>query len=106
MNPSPLSTTSRRAFLKRTGRAAAAMSALAGVALPHVHAQGSEQIKIALIGCGGRGGGAAKNALSVQKGAAKLVAMADVFENKLNTALNSLKRDREVGGDVEVEENK
>jgi predicted dehydrogenase len=106
MYPSPLSTTSRRDFLKTTGRAAAAMSALAGVALPHVHAQGSDQIKIALIGCGGRGGGAAKNALSVQKGAAKLVAMADVFENKLNTALNSLKRDREVGGDVEVEENK
>jgi hypothetical protein len=97
---------SRREFLKTTGQAAAAISALAGVSLPYVHAQGSDQIKIALIGCGGRGGGAAKNALSVQKGGAKLVAMADVFENKLNTALGSLKRDREVGGDVEVDENK
>src|SRR5215218_8111967 len=106
MNPSPLSTTSRRAFLKRTGRAAAAMSALAGTALPHVHAQGSDQIKIALVGCGGRGGGAAKNALSVRSGGAKLVAMADVFENKLNTALASLNRDQEVGSDVDVKENK
>jgi predicted dehydrogenase len=98
--------TSRREFLKTTAQAAGAISALAGVALPAVHAQGSDQIKIALIGCGGRGGGAAKNALSVQKGCAKLVAMADVFEYKLNTALASLKRDTEVGGDVEVGDNK
>jgi Predicted dehydrogenases and related proteins len=98
--------TSRREFLKTAAQAATAISALAGVALPAVHAQGSDQIKIALIGCGGRGGGAAKNALSVQKGGAKLVAMADVFENKLNTAFASLKRDPEVGGDVEVDDNK
>ena len=98
--------TSRREFLKTAAQAASAISALAGVALPAVHAQGSDQIKIALIGCGGRGGGAAKNALSVQKGGAKLVAMADVFEDKLNTAFASLKRDPEVGGDVEVDDNK
>jgi predicted dehydrogenase len=98
--------TSRREFLKATAQAAGAISALAGVALPAVHAQGSDQIKIALIGCGGRGGGAAKNALSVQKGGAKLVALADVFENKLNTAFASLKRDPEVGDDVEVDDNK
>src|SRR6185295_16563154 len=98
--------TSRREFLKTAAQAATAISALAGVALPAVHAQGNDQIKIALIGCGGRGGGAAKNALSVQKGCAKLVAMADVFEYKLNTALASLKRDTEVGDDVEVGDNK
>src|SRR5213080_4339732 len=97
--------TSRREFLKTAAQAASAISALAGVALPAVHAQGSDQIKLALIGCGGRGGGAAKNALSVRKGGAKLVAMADVFENKLNTAFTSLKRDAEVGGDVEVDDN-
>jgi predicted dehydrogenase len=104
VNPVKTEPTSRRAFLKTTSQAAA-VSVLAGVALPYVHAQGSDQIKIALIGCGGRGGGAAKNALSVNKGGAKLVAMADVFENKLNTAHGSLKRDRDVGGDVEVDEN-
>src|SRR3954470_7361021 len=106
MNHPASQATSRREFLKTAGKATAAVSVLAGVALPHVHAQGSDQIKIALIGCGGRGGGAAKNALSAQKGGAKLVAMADVFENKLNTAFFSLKRDAEVGGDVEVGENK
>ena len=56
----PLST--RREFLKTTGRIAAA-SALAGVALPSVHAAGSDLIQVALIGCGGRGTGAADNAL-------------------------------------------
>src|SRR5438045_3393827 len=97
MNHPAFEPTSRREFLRTTGKAATAISALAGIELPAVHAQGSDQIKIALIGCGGRGGGAAKNALSVRKGGAKLVAVADVFENKLNTALNALKRDREVG---------
>src|SRR6185295_11487431 len=104
MNHPVSQATSRREFLKTTGKATAAISALAGMALPPVHAQGSDQIKLALIGCGGRGGGAAKNALSVRKGGAKLVAMADVFENKLNTAFTSLKRDQEVGGDVDVDE--
>src|SRR4026207_297253 len=105
MKHRPSQVTSRREFLKATGKATAAGSVLTSVGLPHVHAQGSDQIKIALIGCGGRGGGAAKNALSVQKGGAKLVAMADVFENKLNNALRSLKRDQEVGEDVEVSDN-
>ena len=45
---------SRRDFLKRTGRIAAA-SALAGVAVPHVHAAESNLLRVALIGCGGRG---------------------------------------------------
>jgi hypothetical protein len=54
--------TSRREFLKNTGRAAAA-SALAGMILPQVHAAGSDTIRIALVGCGGRGTGGAANAL-------------------------------------------
>jgi predicted dehydrogenase len=105
MNNLSLEASSRREFLKTTGKTAAAISVLSGLSLPQVHAQGSDQIRIALIGCGGRGGGAAKNALSVRTGAAKLVAMADVFENKLNTAFASLKRDREVSDDVDVNEN-
>src|SRR5688572_28864766 len=105
MKNHPIQVTSRREFLKTTGKATAAVSVLAGVGLPHVHAQGSDQIRIALIGCGGRGGGAARDALSVQKGGAKLVAMADVFENKLNNALRSLKRDPDVGEDVVVDDN-
>ncbi len=83
--------TSRRDFLKTTGQVAAA-TALAGVALPQVHAAASDAIQVALVGCGGRGTGAAANALSTSpKGPIKLVAMADVFENKLNGSVEALK---------------
>jgi predicted dehydrogenase len=83
------SPTSRREFLKNTGRFAAA-SALAGVALPQVHAAGTDTIQVALVGCGGRGTGAAANALETQSGPIKLVAMADVFERKLSGSYDSL----------------
>ena len=74
---------SRRKFIKTTGKLAA-VSALANVAIPYVHAAGSDLIQIVLIGCGGRGGGAAANALSVKRGPIKLVAMADVFPARLD----------------------
>src|SRR5207248_3999073 len=86
----PANVTSRREFLKNTGRFAAA-SALAGVAIPNVHAAGSDLVQVALIGCGGRGTGAADNALNVKRGPVKLVAMADVFENRLNSSYDNLK---------------
>ena len=71
----------RREFLKTTGRLTA-VSALAGVALPAVHAVDSQTVQLALIGCGGRGSGAAANALSTEQGPVRLVAMADVFEKR------------------------
>jgi len=83
-------TLSRREFLKNTGRMAAA-SALARVAIPHVHAAENNTIQLALVGCGGRGTGAAVDALSVRNGPIKLVAMADVFEDRLTSSYNSLK---------------
>src|ERR1051326_4235800 len=91
MNESSNSLSTRREFIKTTGRIAAA-SALAGVALPSVHAAGSDLIQVALIGCGGRGTGAADNALKTKSGPIKLVAMADVFEEKLNSSYNGLKK--------------
>jgi predicted dehydrogenase len=90
---------SRRQFLTRTGRGAAA-SALAGVTLPAVHAAGSNTIQLALVGCGGRGTGAAINALSVKNGPVKLVAMADVVPAKLNSSYDKLKT--QFGGQVDV----
>ena len=50
---------------------------MASVAVPHVHAGENNTINVALIGCGGRGTGAAADALSVKQGPLKLVAMAD-----------------------------
>jgi predicted dehydrogenase len=76
--------------LTNTGCAAGA-SALSGIALPPVHAAGTETIQIALVGCGGRGTGAAMNALSVKNGPTKLVAMADVVPKKLNDNYDKLK---------------
>ena len=87
--------TSRREFLKNTGRIAAA-SALAAGAVPRIYAAENNTIKVALVGCGGRGTGAASNALSVKNGPIKLVAMADVFERRLaNSHRNLAKRPAE-----------
>jgi predicted dehydrogenase len=91
MSASTQDPTSRREFLINTGRLAAA-SALAGVAIPAVHAAGSDVIQVALVGCGGRGTGAASEALSSKNGPTRLVAMADVFQGKLSSSYDALKR--------------
>ncbi|MBI5385629.1 MAG: Gfo/Idh/MocA family oxidoreductase [Verrucomicrobia bacterium] len=90
MNDTTSSLTSRREFLKHTGRLAA-VSALAGTAIPHVHAAGGDTLQVALIGCGGRGTGATANALANRSGPIKLVAMADVFEERLSRSYEALK---------------
>ena len=84
---------SRRTFLKSTGvglTATAAPGTLSQMTIPAVHAAEDSTMQIALVGCGGRGTGAAQNALSVQNGPIKLVAMADVFENRLKTSYKRL----------------
>jgi len=85
MNNAQTNFTSRRTFIKNTSRLAAA-SALAGVALPHVHAAESNTLQVALVGCGGRGTGAAANALSTKGGPITLAAMADIFEDRLDSS--------------------
>src|SRR5687768_8424328 len=81
----------RREFLKDSGAIVAA-TALAGIVLPKVHAAENNTIQVALVGCGGRGTGAASDALSVKNGPVKLVAMADVFEDRLKISHESLKQ--------------
>lgn len=102
MNASSFPESSRREFIKRTGQFAA-VSALAGLALPHVHAAGSDLLQVALIGCGGRGTGAAENALSTKTGPIKLVAMADVFPEKLNRSYENLQTRKPTQVDVPAE---
>jgi predicted dehydrogenase len=80
----------RREMISTSGRVVAA-TALAGAAIPHVHAAESSTIQVALIGCGGRGTGAASNALSTAAGNTRLVAMVDVFEDKLKASYEALK---------------
>src|SRR5215475_12372858 len=90
MNEKNEPTQNRREFLKTSGKIAA-VSALAGLTTPHVHAAGNETINFVLLGCGGRGSGAADNALAINKGL-KLVGMVDVFQNKLDESYAALSR--------------
>src|SRR5215472_2102982 len=97
--------TSRREFLKNTG-CFAAVSSVAGAAIsqaatpkkkedssrPPGPAAHSDMIQVALVGCGGRGTGAANNALQTDRGPVKLVAMADVFEGRLNGSFDNITR--------------
>jgi len=87
-NESQKQATSRREFLQQTSGALAG-AALAGTLHVRAYAGENNTIKVALVGCGGRGTGAAVNALST-KGPTKLVAVADVFNDRMQTSLKSL----------------
>jgi predicted dehydrogenase len=89
----------RRDLIKATGQVAVA-SALASVAVPAVHAAGNDTIQIALVGAGGRGTGAAADAMRTKAGPTKLVAMADVFDDRIKGSYQSLKRDFDKQVDV------
>ncbi len=82
---------SRRDFLKSTGKFTVASALTAGF-IPNVYAAEDNTIKVALVGCGGRGSGAASNAMLVKNGPIKLVAMADVFEDRLKSSYKNLKK--------------
>lgn len=102
MKNSKIESRSRREFLKTTGQLVA-VSALAGVSIPFVHAAVNDTIQIALIGCGGRGTGAANDAMSSKFGPVKLVAMADVFPERLKNSYNQLKQQKPDQVDVPPE---
>src|SRR5581483_6236882 len=91
-----MSTTfSRRQFLG-TSAAAAALAAA-----PHVHAAGGETLRVGLVGCGGRGTGAAGQALNADSNV-KLVALGDAFEDRLQQSLNTLKSDSKIAAKIDV----
>ncbi len=90
----------RRVFLMNSAVAAGAAATL--YLSSNAFAGGSDTIKIGLVGCGGRGTGAAEQALSADSGI-RLVAMADAFEDRLESSLGTLKRSG-VADRVEVAE--
>jgi len=92
------SATSRRDFLKTTSGALAG-AALTGAIGARAYAAERNTIEIVLVGCGGRGTGAAANALSTE-GPTRLVAMADVFQNRLSSSLRNLTK--QFGDQVDV----
>jgi len=93
----------RREFLKKSGHLAAATTLLSSAATP-VHAAEDHKIRVALIGCGGRGTGATINSLSVENGPIELVAMADVFENNLTNSYAAVSKNATVSSKVNVPE--
>src|SRR5690554_1072257 len=79
---------------------------LLGASLPlsaSVRVQNDDELKIALIGCGSRGAGAAVNALRASKNV-KLVAMADAFRDKLDDSYNNLMKIEDLKDAVDVPE--
>ena len=94
---------SRRGFLKRATVAAVGTGIVAGLDPARVaHAAGSDELKLGLVGCGGRGTGAAAQALTADKGI-RLVAMGDAFPDRVSLSLGSLREQREIGNRVDVD---
>ena len=93
-------TSSRRGFLK-TGAVAAGTMGLNLSMNARAFAAGSDQLKVGLVGCGGRGTGAAQQALTADS-QVKLVAVADVFAPQIESALGSLKANKRISEQVAV----
>ena len=81
-------THTRRDFIKATAAAGTTLAA-AGLPLPAVRAAGSDEIRVGLVGCGGRGRGAASDALKAAPGV-RLVAMGDAFADRVAEAQQRL----------------
>ena len=80
----------RRQFLQKTTATAVSAGIAQTLLNPRmVHAAGEETIKVGLIGCGGRGSGAAVNAMRADKNV-KLTVMADLFEDQLQKSRRNL----------------
>ncbi|MPY90997.1 MAG: twin-arginine translocation signal domain-containing protein [Luteitalea sp.] len=100
-NSTRLPSLSRRDFL-RSSSAAVLTGALANAHPPSARAQGrSDLLRVGLIGCGGRGTGAAMQALSADPNV-KLTAMGDAFEDRLEQSLRSLQGGKDVADKIDV----
>jgi predicted dehydrogenase len=100
-NPIMKPTASRRTFLKSSAVTAAGAALAGPLMVPAVHAAGSDVLRIGLIGCGGRGTGAAAQALNAHPNN-RLIAMGDLFEDHLKSSLANLRRDDSLTAKIEV----
>ncbi len=99
---SDLKTPSRRDFLKGSTAAAAGLALAGGLSFARsAHAAGGDELKVALIGCGGRGTGAASNCLGSCDNV-KLIAMADAFENNAKDSRANLLKDDAIKAKIDV----
>lgn len=95
-------TTTRRDFLKQSGTALSGAMAFGILASRPAFAANSDTIKVGLIGCGGRGTGAAGQALKADPNVV-LTAVGDVFEPQAQNALQSLRADAGIKDRVQVD---
>ena len=87
--PVNTSNVNRREFLKQSGSLAASAAVLGSIS-PVAFAGQDHTIRLALIGCGGRGAGAVGDALNVPNaGPIKLYAMADLYEERMELRLKA-----------------
>jgi myo-inositol 2-dehydrogenase/D-chiro-inositol 1-dehydrogenase len=83
----------RRDFIKKTGAAVVGTAFAMNFSIPRsAFALSSNTLKVGLIGCGGRGSGAAEQALMADKDVV-LTAMADVFKDRLEESYANLLKD-------------
>jgi myo-inositol 2-dehydrogenase / D-chiro-inositol 1-dehydrogenase len=101
MNTPNNQTTSRRDFLKTSAIIGGALAAPAILPGKLFADNNGDTLKVGLIGCGGRGSGAATQALNADKNVA-LWAMGDAFEDRLQDSLKNLMADADVGSKVKV----
>ncbi len=93
---------SRRDFLRTSSTAFAGAALVGGLSVARgAHAAGSEQIKVALIGCGGRGNGAVVDCLTADP-AVKVIAVADAFEQRAQTTAERLRKHNEFASRVDL----
>ncbi|MCP9767668.1 gfo/Idh/MocA family oxidoreductase [Lacihabitans sp. LS3-19] len=83
----------RRMFLKKSSIATGAVLSASPLITSAFYPNAADEIKVALIGCGGRGTGAAFQALSVKENVT-LVAMADAFQDRVDSCYSSLMSDK------------
>jgi predicted dehydrogenase len=95
-----MSDTNRRVFLQASAAAAASVALL-----PGAMAAGTDTIRVGLVGCGGRGSGAAKEALRADPNV-KLVAMCDAFMDRLEGSLGELKKIRDIADRIDLADRK
>ena len=96
-HPKPLNNNQRREFVKTAGLASGAILAAPLLSNANFYSGASDAIKIALIGCGGRGTGAAVQALRSKQNV-KLVAMADAFKDRIDSAFKAITGDLSEAG--------
>jgi len=99
---SDASSSSRREFMKSTGAVVAAGAMVGELSIARsANVAGSDVLKIGLVGCGGRGNGAALQALKADKNV-KLVAMGDAFEDEIEKSYKTLSTQSELAARIDV----